>query len=124
MNPTEVNFPFTLDAGGQVASPSYDVHIYQLIEQLLFTSPGERVNRPDFGCGLLSTLFTSLSSEEVTAVEFLVQSALVRWLGTLIQVNRVQVSVPAPSTLLVTIQYVVLRDRTSFTSTFESSLPA
>lgn len=115
----EVGFPFQLDAGGRVASPDYERHVYELIEQLLFTAPGERVNRPDFGAGLLSTVFASLSTEEVTAVEFLVQSSLVKWLGDRIQVQRVEVTVPAESTLRVTVQYLLLRDRRSTTSVFE-----
>lgn len=115
----EVGFPFALDAGGRVSSPSYDVHLTQLIELVLFTAPGERVNRPDFGCGLLSTLFISLSAEELTAVQFLVQSSLQKWLGNLLQIVSVEVSVPAQSTLRVTVTYVVLSNRLSRSSTFE-----
>ncbi len=118
----QVGFPFQLDAQGLVVSPDYDVHVYELIEQLLFTSPGERVNRPDFGAGLLGTLFASLSAEELVAVEFLVKSALVKWLGTVIQVNRVEVTAVEKSTLQVTVQYVVLRDRQAQTSVFTYAL--
>lgn len=119
MRDIEVGFPFQLDATGRVASPAYDVHVEQLIELVLFTSPGERVNRPDFGCGLLSTIFASLNDEERTAVQFLVQSSLQKWLGDVIQVQRVEVTIPAESTLRVTVQYFVLRDRQSRLSSFD-----
>ena len=119
MREIEVGFPFQLDATGRVASPSYEVHVEQLIELVLFTSPGERVNRPDFGCGLLSTIFAALSDEERTAVQFLVQSALQKWLGTVIQVQRVEVTSPAESSLQVKVQYTLLETRKSRISVFD-----
>ena len=68
-----------------------DRHIRDLIEQLLFTNPGERVNRPEFGSGLGQLIFAPNSPELATAVQFLVQGALQQWLGDLIAVERVQV---------------------------------
>lgn len=119
----EVGFPFQLGSDGRVVSPDYDTHVEELIEQVLFTSPGERVNRPDFGSGLQSTIFASMSAEEVTAVQFLVQSSLQRWLGDRIQVNQVVVTAAAESTLQVTVRYVVLADRQPRTSTFHYRRP-
>ena len=116
----EVGFPFQLDAAGRVASPDYPQHVYEMIEQLLFTAPGERVNRPDFGAGLLSTVFASMTPEELTAVEFLVQSSLIKWLGDVIQVQRVQVTTTAESTMTVTVQYQLLRNRQTLTSVFRN----
>ncbi|MEK8172958.1 GPW/gp25 family protein [Streptomyces sp. M19] len=63
-----------------------------MIEQLLFTSPGERVMRPDFGCGLLDLVFTPNSPELASALELSVHAALQRWLGELIEVESVDVA--------------------------------
>ena len=71
----------------------------------MFTSPGERVNRPTFGSGLLQLVFAPNSDELVAATQFLVQSALQQWLGELIQVEAVQVT-SEEATLQVTVQYV------------------
>jgi phage baseplate assembly protein W len=62
-----------------------------MIRQVLFTSPGERVNRPDFGCGLLQLVFTPNSEALATATQFMVQGALQRWLADVIQVESVEV---------------------------------
>jgi hypothetical protein len=81
-----------------------------LIEQVLFTSPGERVNRPGFGTGLQQLLFAPNSDELATATQFLVQGALQQWLGDLIQVQAVQVD-NQNEKLSVTVQYVIRRNR-------------
>ncbi len=79
-----------------------------LIEQVLFTTPGERVNRPTFGTGLLQLLFAPNSDELAGAAQFTVQAALQQWLGDLIQVEAVEVE-SEEATLRVTVQYVVRR---------------
>jgi len=79
-----------------------------MIEQLLFTTPGERVNRPDFGTGLMQLVFAPNSDELAAATQFLVQGALQQWLGELIQVDAVQVQ-NDDSTLRVVVQYTVRR---------------
>lgn len=101
-----IGFPFAVDGRGRTAPASDDDHIRDLIEQLLFTSPGERVNRPTFGSGLMQMVFAPASDELAAATQFLVQGALQQWLGDLIQVEAVQVAVQ-DSTLSVTVQYVV-----------------
>ena len=107
----EIAHPFHIDkAHKQVASTTYDEHIRQMIEQLIFTSPGERVNRPTFGSSLMQLVFAPNSDELTTAVQFLVQSSLQQWLGELIQVEGVQIE-SEEATLRVTVQYVILRDR-------------
>ena len=74
-------FPFAFDSRGRTGDATEEEHIRQLIEQLLFTSPGERVNRPTFGSGLLQLLFAPNSPELGAATQMLVQSALQQWLG-------------------------------------------
>ncbi|MDJ0599290.1 MAG: GPW/gp25 family protein [Crocosphaera sp.] len=107
----EINYPFRIDGRGRVArTENQDTHIRQLIEQLLFTESGERVNRPDFGSGLYQLIFAPNSGELATTTQFLVQGALEQWLGDLIQVEAVDVQ-NVDSRLEVTIRYIVRRSQ-------------
>src|SRR5215468_6419682 len=103
-----IEFPFHFNGRGRTADADADAHIRDLIEQVLFTAPGERVNRPTFGSGLLQLVFAPNSDELAAATQFLVQGALQQWLGDLIQVDQVQVE-SEDSTLRVAIQYTVRR---------------
>src|SRR6266478_6014580 len=87
----QVGYPFSFDNRGRSSDTTADDHIPDLIEQVLFTSPGERVNRPTFGCGLNQHVFAPNSPELAAATQFLVQGALQQWLGDLILVDTVQV---------------------------------
>ena len=102
----QIAFPLRVSRQGRIASVGYEQHVMQLIEQLLFTVPGERVNRPDFGCGLMELVFEPASDAVSSATQFLVQSSLQQWLGELIQVEAVRV-VAQESTLTVIVQYVL-----------------
>ena len=82
----DIDFPFHFDGRGRTAEAATDEHVRDLIEQVLFTSPGERVNRPTFGSGLMQLVFAPNSDELATATQFLVQAALQQWLGDLIEV--------------------------------------
>jgi phage baseplate assembly protein W len=105
---TNIAFPYRFDGGGRTAQSGRDDHIRQLVEQVLFTSPGERVNRPSFGTGLAQLVFAPNSQELATATQFLVQAALQQTLGDLIQVEAIRVD-SVDATLSVTVQYVVRR---------------
>ena len=105
-----LDFPFHFDHRGLTATTHMEDHIRDLIEQVLFTAPGERVNRPDFGCGLMQLVFAPNSSELATATQFVVQGALQRWLGELIQVEALSVE-SLESTLQVTVQYTIRRNQ-------------
>jgi phage baseplate assembly protein W len=113
-----VDFPFHFDGRGRTATTGGDDHVRDLIEQLLFTVPGERVNRPDFGSGLLQLTFAPLSDELATATQLLVQGALEQWLGDLIAVERVAVA-REDAVLTVIVEYVVQRSGERRTDTFE-----
>ena len=113
-----VDYPFHFDGRGRTATTDGDDHVRDLIEQLLFTVPGERVNRPDFGSGLLQLTFAPLSDELATATQLLVQGALEQWLGDLIAVERVLVA-REDSVLTVAVEYVVQRSGERRTDTFE-----
>lgn len=104
----EIAYPFRIDGRGRTADAGRDEHIRQMIEQVLFTSPGERVNRPTFGTGLQQLVFAPNSEEIATATEFVVQAALQEWLGELIQVEAVKVE-SREATLEITVQYLVRR---------------
>jgi Bacteriophage baseplate protein W len=104
----QFDFPFHLDPSGHTAGTDPDEHIRDMIEQLLLTHPGERVNRPDFGSGLLELVFAPNSPEVAAALELSVQAALQRWLGDVIDVQELDAS-SEDSTLRVTIRYLVKR---------------
>src|SRR6476469_7331206 len=103
-----LDFPYHFDSHGRTAAIDYDAHIRDLIEQVLFTAPGERVNRPDFGSGLLRLVFAPNSDELAAATQFLVRGSLQQWLGDLIEVNDVHVD-NTDSSLFVQVQYTVRR---------------
>ena len=103
-----IDYPFHFDDQGRTASTTDDDHIRDMIEQLLFTSPGERVNRPDFGSGLLQMVFAPNSPELAAALQFTLQAALERWLGDVIEVQALEVT-SQDATLRVLVQYVVRR---------------
>src|SRR5438552_11122899 len=102
-----VAFPYRFDTRGRTATTEdEDRHIRELIEQVLFTTPGERVNRPTFGSGLMQLVFAPNSDALATATQQLVQGALQQWLGDLIQVEVVDVQ-SEDAELRVTVTYVV-----------------
>lgn len=106
----QIDFPFHFDTRGRTALTSNDEHIRHLIEQVLFTSPGERVNRPDFGSGLLQLVFAANSDALSAATQLTVQAALQQWLGDLIEVEAVSVE-RDDATLQVTLQYLIRRNQ-------------
>jgi phage baseplate assembly protein W len=103
-----IDYPFHFNQHGRTAEADDDKHIRDMIEELLFTNPGERVNRPDFGSGLRQLVFAPNSAELAAALQFTLQGALQRWLGDLIQVQNLQVT-SEDSTLQINIQYLVRR---------------
>ncbi|MBD2773368.1 GPW/gp25 family protein [Iningainema tapete] len=113
-----IDFPFHFNSRGSTATTDDNNHIRDLIEQLLFTNPGDRVNRPDFGSGLLSMVFAASSPEIATALEFSLQAALQRWLGDLIEVRALSVTLE-DSTLRINIQYAIRRTGEQRTETIE-----
>ena len=92
MNTSYLDHPLRLDGRSRVATTEADDHVRDMIYQVLFTSPGERVNLPDFGCGLLQLVFEPNSDALATATQFLVHGSLQRWLADVIQVNRVEIT--------------------------------
>lgn len=112
-----IAYPFHIAPNARTALAGPDEHIRDLIEQVLFTAPGERVNRPDFGSGLLQLVFASQHDALVQATQALVQSALQQWLGDLIEVTAVQVE-SNDARLSVLVQYTVRRTQRPATASF------
>lgn len=100
-----IDYPFSIDGRGRVTVTNENDHIRDMIHQVLFTNPGERVNLPDFGCGLLQLVFMPNSDALAAATQFTVQGALQRWLNDLIKVEQVEV-VNDNEYLKVTVVYV------------------
>jgi phage baseplate assembly protein W len=105
---TDIDFPYRVDERGRTAATGGDDHLRDLIAQVLFTAPGERVMRPDFGSGLLTLTFEPNSPQIAAATQMVVQAALQQWLGRLIGVQDVAVEAQ-DGTLSVTVRYTVLR---------------
>jgi phage baseplate assembly protein W len=117
-----VDFPYHVDGRGRTATTDPDDHLRDLIEQVLFTAPGERVMRPDFGSGLLALVFEPGGPELVATTQHLVQGALQQWLGHLIAVESLQVSQDVGA-LTVQVGYVVVRTRERAEATYSRSAP-
>ncbi|GAB4367298.1 MAG: GPW/gp25 family protein [Elainellaceae cyanobacterium] len=113
----QINYPLRIDGRGRTADVAEDPHIRQLIEQVLFTEPGERVNRPDYGSGIQQLLFAPNSPELAATTQFLVQGALEQWLGDIIRVEAVEVD-SDDARLQVIIQYVVRRNQQRIVTEF------
>src|SRR5437764_6836077 len=116
-----IAFPYQIDGSGRTATRPDDDHIRDMIEQLLFTNPGERVNRPNFGSGLLQMVFEPNSTELAAALQFTLQASLQQTLGNLIQLQGVQVDA-IESTLQVTVQYVIRTDQQFETAQFSREI--
>lgn len=104
----QIDYPLHFDARKRTASTTDEDHIRDLIEQVLFTVPGERLNRPTFGSGLMQLVFAPNSDALAAATQLTVQGALQQWLGDVIAVQAVQVE-NAESTLNVVVQYLIRR---------------
>ncbi len=112
-----IAFPYQFDGRGRTAEATLNDHIRDMIEQVLFTAPGERVDRPDFGCGLLRLVFEPTSVEVATATQFLVQGALQQTLEDVIQISNVTVT-SVDSQLTVVIEYMVRNSQQQQVATF------
>jgi phage baseplate assembly protein W len=112
-----IEYPLQFDGRGRTAATEDSDHIRDMIEQLLFTNPGERVNQPDLGSGVLQMVFAPNSVELAAALQLTVQAALQRFLGDLISLQQVQVAAQ-DSVLTVVVQYVLNQTQQGFTETF------
>jgi uncharacterized protein len=112
-----VNFAYQFDGRGRTKEAAPSDYVRQLVEQVLFTSPGERVNLPDFGSGLLQLPFAPNSEELAAATQFTVQGALQKWLSVYIKVQSVVASAQ-DAVLTVTVTYALINTDVTEVQTF------
>jgi uncharacterized protein len=111
-------FPFRIDpASGQAAQTSYQAHVDQMIRQVLLTNRGERIDLPEFGCGLRQLLFAPHNSALDSTTNLIVQQALTRWMAGIITVQKVivvpQTTTDDPAQLQIQINYTMLATQTN-----------
>jgi phage baseplate assembly protein W len=112
-----ISFPYSFDPTGHTAQTDPVTHVGDMIEQILFTSPGERVNRPTFGSGTAQFVFAPNSDVLATAQQQAIQAGLQQWLSDLIRVQSVTVTAEE-STLLVTVVYTLIQAQQQQTQQF------
>lgn len=117
----DINFPYQIRVNGRTDTTERTEHIRDMIRQVLFTSPGERVNRPTFGCGLNQLVFEPNSFELISTLQFLVKGALLEWLGDVIDVEEVRIEI-LDSVLQVHIKYTELGLSVNQEALFERAL--
>jgi phage baseplate assembly protein W len=116
-----LDIPFGFDARLRTATTDDDDHLRDLIRMVLFTAPGERVNRPEFGCGVKQLVFEPLSDTLVATTQHLIQGNLLRWLGDLILVEEVDVTAD-DATLSIAISYKVRATQQRDTAVFTRAM--
>ena len=104
---TQFGFPYRIGGDGRTGGAEVERHVRDLIELVLFTDRSERINRPEFGADTRQLVFAGASPEIATAVEFLVQGALQRWLGDVLLVEGLDVAV-ADGRLSIGVAYRLL----------------
>jgi phage baseplate assembly protein W len=119
MTATYFDFPYRIDGRGRTAETDRPGHVRDLIYQVLFTAPGERVNRPDFGCGITQLVFEPNSDALAAATQFLVRGALTRWLDGVIVVGDVTIT-NTGSALTVKVSYTDLASGEQSETTFQT----
>jgi phage baseplate assembly protein W len=104
-----IRFPPSIDRGlGKISDEDrYEAHVDQMIRQVLLTNPGERINRPDFGCGLRRMVFAPNNPASASLIKVTILQALDKWLGRLIKVEDAEVGA-VEETLTVKLRYVLL----------------
>ncbi len=117
-----ISFPYRADRTGRTATPaSEEAHVRELIEQLLFTAPGERVNRPSLGTGVYQLVFAPASDELATVTQQLVRSALQQWLGAYIEVQDVSVTA-REAVVEISVKYLLRRTRAQQEASFQRAI--
>jgi uncharacterized protein len=117
-----IDYPFRIDGLGRTATTPDEAYLVRLIEQVLLTAPGERVNRPDFGCGVRGRVFNPNQEEQAAALEFAIEAALSRFLGGLVVIEKLTVDAE-DSTLRVQLQYQLPRSQERREITVPKRLP-
>ena len=117
-----IDYPHHFNGRGRTSETDLTGHVRNLVELTLFTSPGERVNRPDFGSGVMQLVFAGAGPELAATAQVLVQGALTQWLGDLIEVEAVSVEA-VDERLNVEVRYQVLATGEPRVETFSRGAP-
>ncbi len=117
----DIDFPLHIDNRGRTAGAGLDEHVRDMIEQLIFTNHGERLNRPEFGSGALQLVFAPNSPELAATVQFTLQAALQMWLGDVIDVRELSVKAD-DSRLVIALDYLVKASGQDSRATFARSV--
>ena len=115
-----LGFPYAIDTAGRTATAGEEAHVRDMIGQVLFTAPGERVHRPTFGCGLPGLVFEPTGPELAAATRLQAHGALQLWLGDLIEVSDIDVQT-GPGELRVTVSYLLRRTQQPQVAEFRRS---
>jgi phage baseplate assembly protein W len=119
MRRQDYSFPFRLDVQSRQATQAnaYATHVVYMIKQVLLTAPGERIDLPEFGCGVRKLLFAPNSDALAATAQVMIQQALSRWLGDHVNVTKVTVTppenTPDQSQLIILIQYILIETQSS-----------
>src|SRR5687768_1882762 len=113
-----IDFPFHIDTRGRTAECNDAAHVRDMLEQLLFTNAGERVNRPEFGSGLLQLVFAPNSLELAAALQFTTRAAIQQYLGDVLDLQVFEVT-PSDSTLRIDVRYALRRTGEVRSESFE-----
>lgn len=115
-----IDFPFAFDARGRTAECDHAAHVRDMLEQLLFTNAGERVNRPEFGSGLLQLVFAPNSIELAAALQFTTRAAIQQYLGDVLELQVFEVT-PTDAVLRVDVRYALRSTGEVRTESFQRS---
>jgi hypothetical protein len=120
-----LSFPFHVGDLGMPATSPRTQAIRQQLEQLLFTLPGERVNRPTFGCGVQRLVFSGCTPEAAAAAEYIVRINVRDFMGDVLKLDAVRVTAdPEQATLFVDILYTLILTGEERAETFRRTLEA
>jgi phage baseplate assembly protein W len=88
-----IHYPFAIDKkmGVLMEEKDFNLHVRQMMMQVLFTNPGERVNRPDFGCGIRRMVFAPNSDASASLLQVIITQAMDKWLGDVITTEKIEV---------------------------------
>ena len=117
-----LDFPFHFDARGRTATTDRADHVRDMLEQLLLTGAGERVNRPEFGSGAMQLLWSPNRPELAAALQFSIQAAVQTWLGDLVEVERLEV-ISEDSTLRIELDYMIRASGERRSDSFSAGRP-
>jgi phage baseplate assembly protein W len=110
-------FPFRIDpASQQTAQAGYAAHVDQMVRQLLLTTPGERADLPQFGCGLRALVFGPNTDALAATVKLRVIQGLSQWLAGSVSVVDVITGAGSdgdPGAIVVTVTYTLIETQTT-----------